>query len=84
MSQVANGYIYLDISTQACSGGESCPAPTCNTNATTCTFTAPSTPTTYNVVIPNGQGDPYTRTIQVVSAVTPTSCALAAAGPAPF
>ncbi len=82
MSQVQTGYIYLDISTQACSGGGSCPAPTCNTNATTCTFTAPNTPgQTYSVVIPNGQGEPYTRQIQVVSAGTPTSCTLASAGP---
>ncbi len=79
LSQVGTGYIYLDISTQACSGGDSCPAPSCNTGPTSCTFTAPNTPgQSYSVVIPNGQGQPYTRTISVVSAGTPTTCALAA------
>lgn len=77
LSQVAARAIYLDISTQACSGGESCPTPTCNTNPTTCTFTAPSAPDNYQVIIPNGQGQPYTRYLQVVASGTPTSCPLA-------
>ncbi len=85
MSQVGSGYIYLDITTQACSGGGSCPPPSCPTGPTSCTFTAPNTPnTTYNVVIPNGQGNPYTRQLQVVASGSGASCPLASAGPTTY
>ncbi len=85
MSQVGSGYIYVDPKMEACSGGNSCPPPTCNTNATDCTFTAPAAAAApYNVVIPDGQGGTYTRTLQVVASGTPTSCPVASAAPTTY
>jgi hypothetical protein len=79
LSQVANGYIYLDVKAEACSSGSSCPTPSCDTNPTSCTFTAPAASSTpYNVVIPDGQGGTITRQLEVQAGAT-YSCALASA-----
>jgi FlaG/FlaF family flagellin (archaellin) len=85
LSATAGGYIYLNVTSQACTSN-SCPAPSCpTTGATTCSFTAPNTPNVqYNVVIPDGQGSSYTRTLDVVASGTPASCPIASAAPTTF
>ncbi len=77
VSQAQTGYIYLDVKMQACSGGNSCPPPSCNANPNSCTFTAPSAGN-YTVVISDGQGGTISNPLQVVANGTP-SCALPAA-----
>jgi hypothetical protein len=77
---VTDGVIYLDMKVEACSGGNSCPPPTCLTNATTCTFTAPTTPGTYAVLIYDaGQQTTIQRPLEVIASGA-ESCALPVAG----
>jgi hypothetical protein len=78
LSRVADGYIYLDVKAEACSSGNSCPTPACDTNPTYCAFAAPSATGNYNVVIPDGQGGNITRQLQVESGVA-SNCVLASA-----
>ncbi len=78
--QMSGNSIFLDVKMEACSGGSSCPVPpACDANATPCSFTV-ATAGSYNVIIPDGQGGTYTRTLDVVPAGAATSCALATAG----
>jgi hypothetical protein len=77
-----SGSIFLDTKMEACSGGNSCPPPSCDPNPFTCAFTAPSTPGTYQVIVVDGAtGTPITGQLSVVAPGTPESCVLAAVGP---
>lgn len=76
-----SGDIFLDTKVEACTGSGSCP-PSCAVNAISCTFNAPATPGTYNVIALDGAtGQPVESVLFVVAPGTPESCALAA-GPA--
>ncbi len=44
----SSGVIHLDPVAERCEGASSCP-PSCSVNEAVCTFTAPSTPGTYNL-----------------------------------
>ncbi len=75
-----SGAIYLDVKAEACTDANSCGGATCQLNATTCDFTAPSTPGTYQVIVFDGAtGQPLTNDL-VVIASGPESCALPVAG----
>ncbi len=76
--QIAGNDIFLDLKVEACSDPNSCGGAACALGPTTCSFTTPASPGTYNVTATD-PGGTVNGTL-VVSASTPASCALPAAG----
>ncbi len=69
--------IFLDTKVEACNGSSSCP-PSCQLDAITCTFTAPSGTGTYTMIVVDGAtGQPISPAGQLtVIASGQPSCAL--------
>lgn len=79
MSAVStSGDIFLDTKVEACTSSSSCP-PTCEVNAVTCTFMAPSTPGTYTVIAYDAATGQTRESQLTVIETGGESCALAAA-----
>jgi hypothetical protein len=70
----SDGIIQLDPLVQACTSSSSCP-PSCNLQPTTCTFTAPSTPGSYQILVYDpGTGGPIQQPFEVVASGGARSC----------
>jgi hypothetical protein len=76
--QMSGQNIFLDLKVEACGDSNSCGGAGCSPGPTVCSFTTPAAEGTYNVTATDAGG---TRSgTLVVSATSPASCLLPAAG----